>query len=322
VNIRRLTRYLHSADVLLIGFLTMLSLIDLIFASRIPRWKELVGINVVVITAVCCLAYFRHTTGIRALRYLHDWYIAPGVFLSFKELYFMIHPLHGRDYDVLLIAADRWLFGVDPTHWISQFAHPVLTEILQLAYTSFYFLFLLVGYELYRRKNFDLFHLFMFTCVYGFFLSYLGYFSLPAIGPRFTLHDFSALDQELPGLWLTPSLRWFVNAGESIPMNVPNDIAIAETQRDVFPSGHTMMMLVLLYMAYVYRSRWRYLLTVIGALLIVATVYQRYHYVVDLMGGALAMVFCVATSRPLYEFLKARLLIMESRMPPAEGTDG
>jgi membrane-associated phospholipid phosphatase len=322
VNIRRLTRYFHSADVLLIGFLAMLSLIDLIFASRIVRWKELVAINVAVVAGICCLAYFRHTTGIRVLRYLHDWYIAPGVFLSFKELYFMVHPLHGRDYDALLIAADRWLFGVDPTHWISQFAHPVLTEVLQLAYTSFYFLFLLVGFELYRRRNFDLFHLFMFTCVYGFFLSYLGYFSLPAIGPRFTLHDFSALDQELPGLWLTPSLRWFVNAGESIPMNVPNEVAIAETQRDVFPSGHTMMMLVLLYMAYAYRSRWRYTLTVIGVLLIIATVYQRYHYVVDLMGGALAMLFCVATSRRLYEFLKARLQILESRMPPAEGTDG
>jgi len=322
VNIRRLTHYFHSADVLLIGFLAMLSLIDLIFASRIPRWKELLAINVVVVAGISCLAFFRHTTRIRVLRYLHDWYIAPGVFLSFKELYFMVHPLHGRDYDEVLIAADRWLFGVDPTHWISQFAHPVVTEILQLAYTSFYFLFLLVGFELYRRKNFDLFHLFMFTCVYGFFLSYLGYFTLPAIGPRFTLHDFSALDRELPGLWLTPSLRWFVNAGESIPMNVPNEVAIAETQRDVFPSGHTMMMLVLLYMAYAYRSRWRYLLTVIGALLIIATVYQRYHYVVDLMGGALAMLFCIATSRRLYEFLKSRLQIMESRMPPAEGTDG
>ena len=200
MTLRRLTRYLHSGDVLLIGFLCMLTAIDLIFASRIPRWKELVVINVVVVTSIFCLAYFRHTTGNRILRYIHDWYIAPGVFLSFKELYFMIHPLHGRDYDDLLIAADRWLFGVDPTHWIGQFAHPVLTEILQLAYTSFYFLFLLVGYELYRRKDYGLFQLFMFTCVYGFFLSYLGYFTLPAIGPRFTLHDFSALDRELPGL--------------------------------------------------------------------------------------------------------------------------
>jgi membrane-associated phospholipid phosphatase len=83
-----------------------------------------------------------------------------------------------------------------------------------------------------------------------------------------------------------------------------------------------MMMLALLYLAYRYRSRWRFLLTVIGILLIIATVYQRYHYVVDLLGGAAAMLICIATARPLYEFLKTRLDLMERRMPPAEGTDG
>ena len=36
----------------------------------------------------------------------------------------------------------------------------------------------------------------MFTCVFGFYLSYLGYFALPAVGPRYTLHDFNSLDAE------------------------------------------------------------------------------------------------------------------------------
>jgi len=87
----------------------------------------------------------------------------------------MIKPIHrGRDYDDVLIAADRWLFGVDPTHWLMQFSTPWVTEILQIAYTLFYVLFLLIGIELYRRTDKDPFHFFMFTCVYGFFLSYVG----------------------------------------------------------------------------------------------------------------------------------------------------
>jgi membrane-associated phospholipid phosphatase len=319
---RRLTRYLHSADILIIGFFAMLSLLNLIFSARIPLWSRLIMINCGITAAIWLLAYMRNRTGSRILRYIHDWYVAPGVFLSFKELYFMIKPIHGRDYDALLIAADRWLFGVNPTEWIMQFSHPLLTEVLQIAYTSFYLLFLLVGYELYRRHNLDLFHYFMFTCVYGFFFSYLGYFTLPAIGPRFTLHDFSSLDTELPGLWLTPALRWFVNAGESIPMNVPNEVAIAGTQRDVFPSGHTMMTLVLMYLSMRYRLRVRFVIYGIGALLIVATVYQRYHYVVDLLGGTVFMVLCVVTSRPLYDYIRLRLQTIESRIPPAEGPDG
>ncbi len=313
---RNVTRYLHSADFLIIGFATLLTILNLLFQSRIPYWSSMVAINCCAMVAICVLAYVRHTTGLKLFRLLHDWYVPPIVFFSFKELYFMVKPMHlGRDYDDVLIAIDRWIFGVDPTRWLMQFANPFLTEILQIAYTLFYFLFLILGYELYRRHNLDLFHYFMFTCVYGFFLSYLGYFTLPAIGPRFTLHDFSALNTDLPGVFLTPYLRWFVNAGGSVPMNVPNEIAIAGTQRDVFPSGHTMMTLVLIYLSAKFRVKVRYVIYVTGSLLIVATVYERYHYVIDLVGGTLCMVFCVLTSPRLYAFIKDRFQTIESRLP-------
>jgi membrane-associated phospholipid phosphatase len=316
MSITKLSRYLHAADCLLIAFLTMLTLINLLFWARIQYWSTLVLINCSVTVLVWLLAFMRHRTGSRVLAAVHDWYVPPAVFVSFKELYYMIRPIHlGQDYDAVLMAIDRWVFSVNPTQWLAQFSSPPVTEILQIAYTSFYFLFLIVGYEFYRRGDRDLFNYFVFTCVYGFFLSYLGYFLVPAIGPRFTLHDFSALDRDLPGLWLTPYLRWFVNAGESIPMNVPNEIAIAGTQRDVFPSGHTMMTLVLMYFCTRYHLRSRHLLYVIGTLLIMATVYQRYHYVVDLVAGATFMIFCVTTAPTLYMAIKSRFQTIESRLP-------
>jgi membrane-associated phospholipid phosphatase len=315
MNIRRFSTYLHSADVLVIAFAAVLSVINIIFSSRIPVWKNLILINFCAIFAILLLAYLRHTTSSRLIRWVHDWYVAPVVFFSFKELYFMIKPIHfGRDYDDVLIAIDRWLFGVNPTEWLAQFANPWATEILQIAYTSFYFLFLILGYELYRRHNLDLFHQFMFTCVYGFFLSYLGYFFLPAVGPRFTLHDFANLNNDLPGVFLTPYLRWFVNAGGSVPMNVPNEVAIAGTQRDVFPSGHTMMTLVLMFLSFRFRTRTRYSIWATGTLLIIATVYQRYHYVVDLFAGAAFMLLCVTTAERLYNSTKRRLQTLESRL--------
>lgn len=316
-RLRFITRYMHSADILLIGFVSVLTVINMAFSARIPFWWLMVLINTGLTAFVCWLGYARHICGSKILRTFHDWYVAPMVFASFKELYFMIKPIHfGRDYDDLLIAVDRWLFGVDPTHWLLQFAHPWLTELLQLAYTLFYVLFLLLGYEIYRRKNFDMFHYFMFACVYGFFLSYLGYLLLPAVGPRFTLHDFSLLDSDLPGLWLTPYMRWFVNWGESVAMHVPNDIAIATAQRDVFPSGHTMMTLVLMHIAANAKSRVRWFVYITGTLLIVATVYQRYHYVIDLIGGSMFAAVCILTSRPLYHFTRDTLQTLERNFPP------
>ncbi|HTO93404.1 MAG TPA: phosphatase PAP2 family protein [Bacteroidota bacterium] len=316
MNVRSITTHLHAADVLIIGFLLLLSAVNLVF--RVPHWWLMVLINSAVIAAICLLGRARHATGSRFLAVVHDWHVAPTVFFTFKELYFIIRPLHGgRDYDSVLIAADRWMFGVDPTRWLTQFSTPWLTEILQIAYTLFYLFFVVVGWELYRRERKDEFHLFMFTCVYGFFLSYLGYFLLPAVGPRFTLHDFGALDRDLPGVLLTPYLRWFVNFGGSVPMGVPNAEAIAETQRDVFPSGHTMMTLVVIALSMRFRIRLRYAVLVTGVLLIIATVYERYHYVVDLLGGAAFMFLCLLTADRLFRACTSSLGTLESRFPPA-----
>lgn len=316
MTVRRFSKYLHSADILCIGFAALLSLINIVFASRISFWWQMVLINIGVTVLILVQAYLRHTTGWKILALMQDWYVPPTVFLSFKELYFIIKPIHlGRDYDDVLIAIDRWLFGVDPTHWLMRFANPPLTEILQIAYNLFYVLFLVVGFELYRRHNPRLFHYFLFTVVYGFFLSYLGYLLLPAVGPRFTLHDFSAIDRDLPGVWLTPMLRWFVNVGESIPMDVSNAAAQAVAQRDVFPSGHTMMTLVLMFLSWQHRVGVRWFVWITGVLLIAATVYERYHYAVDLIGGVIFMILCVATAKPLYDYLTDHFETMESRFP-------
>lgn len=317
MNIRRLTSSMHTTDVLLIAWAVFLSVINVVFSGRLPYWRVFLVLNAASVIFIVVLAAARERTGSSVIRVIHDWYIAPAVFLTFKQLYYLIKPIHlGADYDDWLIAADRWLFGVDPTVWLYRFSHPVLTEVLMIAYTLFYLLFLMIGYEFYRRNERATFHLFMFTCVYGFLLSYLGYFTLPAVGPRFTLHDFPALDRELPGLWLTPYLRWFVNAGESIPTGVPNDVALSLTQRDVFPSGHTMMTLVLIDFAWRYRMKVRWFVTGTGVLLIIATVYQRYHYVVDLIAGALFMAFCVWTAPRLNRWIVTRLRTLERTLLP------
>lgn len=311
-----ISKYLHSADLLFIGFNLILSTINVVFSDRIPYWWLILLSNFLGSSVIFVMAYARHKVDWKPVRILHDWYVPVATFFTYKALYFMIAPIHsGRDYDDVLIAIDRWLFGVDPTVWIMEFANPWLTEITQIAYTLFYFLFLMLGYEFYRRHNLDLFHYFMFTCVYGFFLSYLGYFLLPAVGPRFTLHDFAMLDHELPGLFLTPHLRWFVNSGGSIPPDITNEVAIRLTQRDVFPSGHTMMTIILMYLSGRFKAKSRYFMYVTGVLLIVATVYHRYHYVIDLIAGALFAVFCIATSLTLYRFLKRRFGTLESRFP-------
>lgn len=283
MNFRRLFLHCSPVDIVSIAFLGFLIVLNLIFLSRVEDWAILVGINLAVSAGILALAHFAETRRTKFLIGLHRWYCYPFIIFVFKELYLMVRPIHPIDYDVLLIRIDRALFGVNPTQWMEQFAHPVLTEIFQIAYFSYYLLFIILGVEIYRRYAVEKFDQAAFLIVYGFYLSYLGYFLLPAVGPRFTLHEFMMMDTELPGLFLTQYLRDFINAAESIPRNHPNPIEVV--QRDVFPSGHTQMTLIVTFLAFRYRLRSRWLITSLAVLLVIGTVYLRYHYVIDLIAG-------------------------------------
>lgn len=291
MKFRKFVSLLSPGDFVSIMFLLLLTGLNLAFQSRVPQWLTLVAINLAIVVVICILAWLAEHKKTKLLVGLHRWYCYAIILFIFKELYVMIHPIHPTDYDQLFIAIDRWVFGVNPTEWLARYAHPVITEILQIAYFSYYILFIILGVELYRRYAIEEFDKVAFLVVYGFYLSYIGYFSLPGVGPRFTLHDFSSINTDLPGILLTNILREIINAGESIPKNHPNPIDIV--QRDVFPSGHTQLTIVVMVLAIRYKLRARWLLTVLGTLLIIGTVYLRYHYVVDLIAGGLLAWFTI-----------------------------
>jgi membrane-associated phospholipid phosphatase len=74
-----------------------------------------------------------------------------------------------------------------------------------------------------------------------------------------------------------------------------------------------MMMLVLMSLSVRYRLSTRYVMIVNGTLLIVATVYQRYHYVVDLFGGLVFFLICIYTAPLLYRFTLRHFNTIDSR---------
>jgi membrane-associated phospholipid phosphatase len=297
-----MTSPFHSTDRLLIAFWIFLSILSAVLHGRLAHWWAIPIANIAVTLVIWGIAHASRSTGCRMLKWAHDWAAFPLVIFTYEQLYYLIRPIHhGRDYDQLLIRLDRMLFGINPTQWLASFSNPCMTELLQIAYSLFYAIFLIIGLELYRNSDPSRFRTFRFTIAYGFLLSYIGYLALPSVGPRFTLHDFSKIGSELPGLFVTPALRWFVNIFESIQPGMSSSVAQASAQRDVFPSGHTMLTIVAVALAYRYALKVRRYLLVLGLLLIIGTVYLRYHYVVDLLAGALLGVFCLLTANRIYK---------------------
>lgn len=297
-RIRTFFLNLNTTDLVVTIFSVFLSIVNLIFIERIDFWYYNLLINILIITAAFYLSYKSKKGGIwRQVRY---WYLVPLIFILFKELYFMVDPIRGVIYDDLLIKIDRLIFGSDPTIELYKIANPLLTELLQIVYGTFFFLPVVLGADMIIQDKWKELDYIAFIIVYGFLLSFIGYLLVPAIGPRFTLHDFEMNNTEMPGILLTDFLREVVNSGESIPSGTLNPAGIV--QRDVFPSGHTQITLLVMILSVKFNSRLKKFFLINGTLLIFATVYLRYHYVVDLIAGVVFMFFTLWSGRKIHKW--------------------
>jgi membrane-associated phospholipid phosphatase len=310
-------------EILLLVFSVLFSLIAVIGSQRVTQWPYVLIDMVIASGLIIAMSFWSLRAGSngsagRWVRLLRLFYLFPVIPIYFTSAGYMSNPLHGHDFDSMFIAADRLIFGVNPTVWL--FEHfptwPWMTEYLMICYTIFYFLPLGLAVELYRRarKKDTLGHTIpfsfggvrdgnqhepvdqvVFVIVYGFMLSYLGYLFFPSIGPRFTLHNFLNLSNELPGLFLTEPLRTLLNRGEGVVPGMSMPAILSHVNRDAFPSGHTDITLLTIFLAFQFRARLRWPIAIIGSSLIFSTVYLRYHYVIDLIAALVLATFTLYT---------------------------
>jgi len=184
---------------------------------------------------------------------------SPVIFivLIYESLGDLIQYLR-QDIDSSLIQIDLFLFGVHPTVWMERWIVPWFTDIMSLAYFSYYFLPLTLVFILYIRNPKLEFNESIFVLTFGYYASFIGYILFPAIGPRYALTSFYAVPLE--GTWITDFVRDTLNALE-------------HNKRDCMPSGHTQIVLMILYLAYRYKRFLFYIIFPIICGLILSTVY-------------------------------------------------
>jgi membrane-associated phospholipid phosphatase len=219
-----------------------------------------------------------------------DFYPAAFLPFYFNTLGPLIEALRGGPRDDLLIAADRALFGVDVTVWLERWAAPPINDLFFLAYTSYYFIALVLGIALWSRRR-ETARRFIFTLAVSYFVSYAGYFALPALGPRYALAQ----------LQTEPIAASPISAAISETID-----KLERTKLDVFPSGHTMIAVVVLIVAWQRARRLFWWLLPVAVLLIVSTVWCRYHYVVDVIAGAALAFVTVPLGDRLYDGMLRR----------------
>jgi membrane-associated phospholipid phosphatase len=202
--------------------------------------------------------------------------------LSFSELAVVMQRVDPRLFDAQLAAWDRAIFGTDPLLWFEGHRLHWLTEILLCCYLTFYFLPVWVALDV-RRRDERLFALLTFEYVGCFLLSYLGYMLVPAIGPRFFLHGVEPLQGVL---------------GFDVLLHGMN--VLEGAARDCFPSGHVAVTVLVLVHTFRHARHLLVVLLPVGSGLLLATLYLRFHYVVDDVGGVLLAALVLAVFPPVF----------------------
>jgi membrane-associated phospholipid phosphatase len=303
---------LLGADWYFLGMIAIYTIILIIFHKQIPNVGMFFMQNVFLTLTIISIATLGKYRSGNLFINIHRYYHLPIIYVIFMQVFVYISVLNPHDYDQILAGWDRALFGMNPTEYIQQFAFPALTEFFQIAYVLFYFHAFAQSIELNLRGLYEEAESVTRTIVFGFLLSYVMYVFMPAIGPRFSVHDYASISTDLPGLWLTDALRTIIDTGDGF-RDKTLDPAL-QMHRNCMPSGHTMMTLMNMILAFRYRSKLRWVFLIMGISLIIATVYLRYHYVVDVLAGIILAFVALGLESWIYSFLQSRNLIKKVSM--------
>ncbi len=271
---------LYPEEVLGLLFFSLLLLLSWKFGTTIKGPSVMVRAVINAFLIVFVLAALSSRKGFTILKVARNWLPVVIVLMAYENLGNLVRFINPHDADPILRRLDELLFlGVNPTLWLEQWIRPWFSEVMHSCYTSYYPFLPIIGVVLYLGRDYHRFRDVMVSVTLGFYLGYIGYLLVPAVGPRFYMADLFTLDVKGTTM-LSEKVVQMINMLES-------------TRRDCFPSLHTAITVIVTTYAWKYRRWlfWGFLPVNIG--IIMATVYLRYHYVVDVLAGLLHAAFCV-----------------------------
>lgn len=273
---------LNFTDRVFIVFFFLLSISVLMRSCRVPGWPTVVSINLICFTVVMLLA--RQASRSRVWRFLHDWYPLAMFIVCFEEVSRLSFLFVDSWRDHYLLTLEARIFSMPPTVWLGRHTSPLLTEMLEAGYFSYFVLLMIVGGVFQWRQDRKAFRLVMDATVLAYVACYVVFLLFPTEGPAHTL----AAQHSLPIVGGGP-FHWVVQFIQRT----------AGVHGNAFPSAHVAGGVVSLVFAWRFVPRLGHVLTPFVILLCICAVYDRYHYLSGVLAG---IVFGILASAVVLRF--------------------
>jgi membrane-associated phospholipid phosphatase len=272
------TRKFYPVDWLLMAYALFMAAMLAILGRPFADYIDGFMIYLAVAAGVALIVYFFDGSagGWRAfMRYIYPAFFFGALYQATGGHMFL---LFDKFFDFQVVAFERNLFGINPTLYFDQHLLNVwTTEVLSFCYFCYYFMIPVFLYKAFVRRRFRLITQFLAAASVAFIISYLLFWLYPIEGPRW--HLAAAYLNSIEG----PVFR-------SIVDYVIDNAAV---RGGAMPSSHTGVAVVTLIFSLRYFRRFGQLLIPIVTGLSLGAVWGRFHYVTDIVAGALIGIFAV-----------------------------
>jgi len=275
VILQQLLRRMNFSDRTYAAWYLVLTIALSLEPQKIEHWPRVILLNLLILTIITVTACYAKRG--RVWKVAHDWYPILLFIVAFEEIARLSLAFVPNWQDSWLLHLEQALFTQPPTVWLGHYQHPLLTELLEFGYFSFYWLLPVVGIVLYvkNRECPDAqterpFRLWMDALAIGYVTCFTVYLLFPTEGPAHTL--------SLPAGTRVASgpFRWLV-------LLVQRHGGV---HGNAFPSGHIMAAVISLLAALKWSPRLGKWLVLPVLLMCVGSVYDSYHYLSDVVAGA------------------------------------
>jgi hypothetical protein len=276
---------LAAFDLVILGYIAIITTIVLAFR---PEGTLLyLGYHAAAVALIALLLVAHERIGGRVWTFCRYWYVLFLAAAAFREMHYLIpeiHPFDDNRFDFILRDLDRRWFGDVDGFFL---AWPALVmELLHFCYWFYFLATLILGGVLYARQEWVKLREYLAVVLTGLFISYFGYYLVPAIGPH---HFFHPRPGVLDGIFAGSHLHQAILAAE---WRMP----------DAFPSGHALLSMIVMVMAWrLHRPTFK--VVVVPSLgCVVATMALRYHYIVDVLASLAVLPAAVCAGLALHRW--------------------
>lgn len=268
---KELLRRFKEVEVITIVYAIITGIILLFASFKLGQTQTRILLRISIIAIIVFVAFFIHNKKHPFLQIIRNFYFIPLLLYFISEGDY-INNIFFPDLDRYMVNFELTLFSEHPGVFMSNVLHfKWFSEFMSLTYLMYYGLFIFILVKIYKsyRQHFDYVAFLISMILYMIFFIFMV---CPVAGPQYYLVP---PDNQIPeGYFFRDIARWIF-----LKVDLP---------ASAFPSISSLLLCLIGYLTYRHMRSLFHIILPLSVLILIASVYLKLHYAVDVIAGILS----------------------------------